>query len=265
MLSSRFLLFAVLVLSLSGCANTSQDTVSPPTFTAPAMLPTRLPTGTSQPEASSQIGMPNPASVHCEEQGGRVDIRTDSEGNQYGMCVFADGSECDEWAFFRGECQPSPQQAAPIQQGTPVYSNPAYGFSFNPPPPWEIEEHEDYVLFSRPGYRMFVGYQRAGEEPKPFRTGMPEGEFVEGGNATLLGQNLPKRILVFDGKNKVVAYSGRVKVGDLILVAYLDPVQSESSDYQVLDIPLEVIGEADQILASFALLSGESPQIELNP
>jgi hypothetical protein len=209
--------------------------------------------------------MPNPASVHCEEEGGRVDIRTDSEGNQYGVCVFPDGSECDEWAFYRGECQPAPQQAAPLPQGTPTYTNPEYGFSFNLPSAWEVEEREDYLLFSRPGYRMFVGFQRAGEEPKPFRTGMPEGEFVEGGNATLLGQPLPKRILVFDGKNKVVSYGGRIKVGDLILVAYLDPTQAETQAYQDLDIPPEVISEADQILASFALLSGEMPQIEFNP
>ena len=48
----------------------------------------------------------NPASVYCEEQGGRVDIRTDDEGNQSGVCVFSDGSEVDEWAFYRGEAEP---------------------------------------------------------------------------------------------------------------------------------------------------------------
>ncbi len=50
-------------------------------------------------------GMPNPASVFCEEQGGRVEIRA-GEGGQVGYCVFPDGSECEEWAFFRGECVP---------------------------------------------------------------------------------------------------------------------------------------------------------------
>jgi len=55
--------------------------------------------------------MPNPASVYCEEQGGTVEIRTDADGGQMGVCVFADGSECDEWAFFRGEC--SPGEATP--------------------------------------------------------------------------------------------------------------------------------------------------------
>ena len=51
-------------------------------------------------------GLANPASEHCVEVGGRVDIREDADGNQYGFCVFPDGSECDEWALYRGECEP---------------------------------------------------------------------------------------------------------------------------------------------------------------
>jgi putative hemolysin len=51
-------------------------------------------------------GLANPASVYCEEQGGVVDIRTADDGGQVGICVFADGAECEEWAFYRGECAP---------------------------------------------------------------------------------------------------------------------------------------------------------------
>jgi putative hemolysin len=57
--------------------------------------------------APPQAELPNPASVHCQEQGYLLEIRTDEEGNQYGVCIFPDGSECDEWAFFRGECGPA--------------------------------------------------------------------------------------------------------------------------------------------------------------
>jgi putative hemolysin len=48
----------------------------------------------------------NPASVFCEERGGTVEIREDRGGNQYGVCVFDNGAECEEWAFYRGECEP---------------------------------------------------------------------------------------------------------------------------------------------------------------
>jgi uncharacterized protein len=54
----------------------------------------------------SKPGMANPASVNCDEKGGKLDIRKDTDGNEVGICVFDDGSECEEWSFFRGECQP---------------------------------------------------------------------------------------------------------------------------------------------------------------
>lgn len=60
----------------------------------------------TQEPAPEIIGMANPASVFCEEQGFQSEIRTDAEGGQYGVCIFPDGRECEEWAFFRGECSP---------------------------------------------------------------------------------------------------------------------------------------------------------------
>jgi putative hemolysin len=57
-------------------------------------------TGTAIP----QVNMPNPASVYCTQQGNKLEIRTAADGSQSGVCVFPDGSTCDEWAYFRGEC-----------------------------------------------------------------------------------------------------------------------------------------------------------------
>jgi putative hemolysin len=53
-----------------------------------------------------QTGLPNPASVFCEENGGKLELRSDQAGAVTGICIFPDGSECEEWAFFRKECQP---------------------------------------------------------------------------------------------------------------------------------------------------------------
>ena len=275
-----FLVF-VLALIFSACAPTQSDSIQPtadqlspiqptpdqltgiqPTFTQPA--PTQ--------PAQDQLALPNPASVFCEEQGGKLEIRTDADGNQSGVCLFQDGSECDEWAYFRGECQPGQSGSPDVHAPEPRYMNDVYGYSFDPPSEWSIEEKHvasdevggDYLIFRRPGYSMFVGYQWANEAFKPFRTGMPQGEFVDGGNATLLGQAVPKQILVWDGKSKVVDYGGRIKVGDIILVMYLDGEPGEAG-YDAVDIPPEVIAEADQIIASFALTSGETPQLEFNP
>ncbi len=50
-----------------------------------------------------QAGLANPASVYCEEQGGKLEIR-DMDKGQIGICVFDEG-ECEEWAYFRGKCE----------------------------------------------------------------------------------------------------------------------------------------------------------------
>lgn len=70
----RLSLLAVLIL-LAGCA------------------PTREP-------AAPVIGMANPASVSCIDNGGRSEIRNTPAG-QIGVCVFSDGRQCEEWALFR--------------------------------------------------------------------------------------------------------------------------------------------------------------------
>jgi putative hemolysin len=62
---------------------------------------------------SPAVGLPNPASVFCAENGGEVDLRTDATGAAAGVCVFPDGSECDEWAYFRDECAPGDSLVTP--------------------------------------------------------------------------------------------------------------------------------------------------------
>lgn len=55
-------------------------------------------------EAITSQEIANPASVYCEEKGGKLEIRTDGEGSQYGICILTNGTECDEWAYYRGTC-----------------------------------------------------------------------------------------------------------------------------------------------------------------
>ncbi len=66
-----------------------------------------------------EAGIANPASVYCEKQGGKLEIRTDSSGGQVGICVFPNGSECEEWAYFRGECAPANSPATETPTSTP--------------------------------------------------------------------------------------------------------------------------------------------------
>jgi putative hemolysin len=78
----------VTALILGGCGSKAKPT----TFDSP--MPTPEP------------GIANPASQYCVDQGGQLEIRTAADGSQTGYCLFADGSECEEWAYYRGECKP---------------------------------------------------------------------------------------------------------------------------------------------------------------
>ena len=46
----------------------------------------------------------NPASENCIANGGRVVIETAGDGGEYGVCLFEDNRQCEEWALLRGTC-----------------------------------------------------------------------------------------------------------------------------------------------------------------
>ena len=107
---------AVLVLFvglLAACS--SPAPAAPPAITIvqaqPTAAPTTAPASGSVPSAS----MANPASVFCGQQGGKTDIRKDATGGEVGYCVFPDKSECEEWAFQRGECKPGAQPTTALR------------------------------------------------------------------------------------------------------------------------------------------------------
>lgn len=51
------------------------------------------------------VGIANPASVKCKDDGGLLEIVKGTDG-EWGLCIFSDKSICEEWAYFRGECNP---------------------------------------------------------------------------------------------------------------------------------------------------------------
>lgn len=46
----------------------------------------------------------NPASKYCIDVGGTLKMAKHENGGVYGICVFKDNRQCEEWALFRGEC-----------------------------------------------------------------------------------------------------------------------------------------------------------------
>ena len=89
----RIFTFTIILMTLTACTALQVQ--------APEPAATDIP----------QVNMPNPASVYCEQNGNKLEIQTASDGSQNGICVFPDGSTCDEWAYYRGECGPAAQKS----------------------------------------------------------------------------------------------------------------------------------------------------------
>lgn len=95
----RIITFTIILIALTACTALQAQVVD----TVPADLP--------------QVSMPNPASLYCEQNGYEHEITTAEDGSQSGKCIFPDGSACDEWAYYRGECVPA-AQTSPATIGT---------------------------------------------------------------------------------------------------------------------------------------------------
>ena len=125
--------------------------------TAPQTQAVPEPSATDIPQA----GMPNPASVYCTQQGNKLEIRTAADGSQNGICIFPDGSTCDEWAYYRGECGPaaqkSPTPATTVEATTEEQASGGYM------PPGTAEEIADWwgiIKSTEPGAQYDDYFER---------------------------------------------------------------------------------------------------------
>jgi len=185
--------------------------------TSAQTFPASEPIATDSPQAN----LPNPASIYCEQQGYQVEIRTTADGSQTGTCIFPDGSECDEWAYFRSECGPAVQNetdttpteiptAIPIDpndyQGWWTYTHDEYSFSIMLPEDWIVDEATTFdpqmsghTLNLHPNYgtesiRMTFRYVE--EDVRLLPTGVGQGEFIQQGTLEIAGQPARRFLLV---------------------------------------------------------------------
>jgi len=86
-------------LLIAGCTQ-PQTPVAVQTTATPAPA---TPSVAETPAAAATAGLANPASVNCVALNGTLDIRKNADGGEYGMCTFANGTSCEEWALFRNE------------------------------------------------------------------------------------------------------------------------------------------------------------------
>ena len=261
------IVLVVLVLSTactSSPTETSEDAQVIPSQ-APATKTIKIPTTktmeTDEMVETTSTNMPNPASAYCEARGYRLGTRTDANDGQYSVCVFPDLAECEEWAFFRGECQMGIDLTGWLE-----YTNPQYGFAFRRPPGWELEEVQgpdntmadhQVKLHIRPEanreIEMIISFKRVGEEQLIWPTGVGEGEFVDRGPAWLMAEPVKRNVLLCEGQDMSVYYQQEsgVQRGDLEFAIILGYVGSCADGYS---IPIAIEELADAVLATFTLL-----------
>jgi len=114
---------AFVAVMFAGCTSSSPaPDVPTPTPTPQIVYVTVLvtPTTTQKVPTTNMLtnqntaGIANPASVYCSQVGGTDIIKKDTTGAEYGMCTFPDGTSCEEWALYRGQCKPKVSVSTPV-------------------------------------------------------------------------------------------------------------------------------------------------------
>lgn len=160
---------------------------------------------------------------------------------------------------------PSPSPTVPEPTATPdpyagwlTYTNAKYGFSFRYPSTWTLTESasdgrvSDMVKLSQQTVGLVVGFRATGED-LIIEMGMPAGDIQAEGTVQFLGLQVPRQVLVYQGKDKAVYYNGTtaVTVGNLLISPSLHDFRQ---DYGAISIAQATQDEVDKIVASFALI-----------
>jgi len=56
-------------------------------------------------ETAPKKSIANPATVYCVKQGGKV-TTVQNNKEEVTVCVFSDGSQCEQWSYYKGDCKP---------------------------------------------------------------------------------------------------------------------------------------------------------------
>jgi hypothetical protein len=157
-------------------------------------------------------------------------------------------------------------QGGPVD-GLNTYTNPEYGFTLHYPAAWTVEEVNDdafvgpgsrSVQLSQGTVKLVIGYRRAGEEAAIGGSGAPGGEFDILGTVNIVGQDVERYVIVYEGKDKVVMYGQPgpppLSAGGLEFALRMDDF---NPDYDSVELSQTVQDEADMIVSSLAIIEAE--------
>ncbi len=154
---------------------------------------------------------------------------------------------------------PTPQVVEDPHPGWATYIDLDNRFSFRYPSGWTLEEMsgcEDESLgnisssvkLRQGSLTLVIGCERA-RQGVVIERGIGEGEWLARGAVDVLGQKVPRLVLVHQGKDKAVYYNGTsgIYVDDLVFCIALIDI---GSDFEAIDISRELQAEVDQIIES---------------
>jgi hypothetical protein len=210
----------------------------------PVTQPLPAPTAEIPLAPTADPHLANPAAVYCSEHGYRSEIRTAADGSQSGVCIFPDGAECDEWAFFRGSCGPAAPTPVPVNplpeptdllidpdagKGWWTYWHPVYAFTVLLPPSWAVDEINLpdpalaghflrlHPLAEAETQSIRLSVRRVGEDVLLWPAGVGQGEFLAQGTLEIAGQSVQRMLLVCPtGEVTAIWYHGSETAPDIV-------------------------------------------------
>lgn len=147
------------------------------------------------------------------------------------------------------------------------YTNAEYGFTFSYPSSWSLAEVNDAdfvgpgsrsVQLSQGTVKLVIGYRQAGEEVAIGGSGAPAGELVARGSLDVLGQEVDRNVIVYEGEDKAVMYGqpgAPIAASGLEFAPRMDDFAR--MDYEETELSQSVQDDADFILSSLALIEAE--------
>jgi putative hemolysin len=138
----RILPFTIILMAMTACTALQAQTSD--------LAATEIP----------KANMPNPASLYCEQNGNKLEIHTAADGSQNGICVFPDGSTCDEWAYYRGECGPATEASGGGPGGSGGTEGDGSGGYMPPGTTEEIADWRGVIKSTQPGAQYDDYFER---------------------------------------------------------------------------------------------------------
>ena len=255
-----FMILAVMILTLPGCG-------SPLDQRQPSVPESK----TAAP--SVELEMPTPSRII---EDGLTTVIADSEEPSPAVTV-----ETESVLFEPSPTGPAPTDPVPTEvdpsaaaddldefdspkataKATPAfidYNNVESGISFRYPTKWTVDEEVNAFVFRNGTIELLVQYRNEGGLEEIWgRTGIPAGDFtVLDGPSPFLGQTLNIVGLVYEDRLKMVFYGGQpVSTVESEGMEFVILLEARTGDYLSVDIPDDILEDAEAILASFKISS----------